>query len=155
MKEKKKFAETRVGKFLKEKAPNLFGDLLGTAGEISGVSALKKIGDKIKGTTELTAEQKELALKELDLDMIEMQEITKRWQADAQSDSWLSRNVRPFVLIWAMLFVSIMTFVDSIDKAGFSVEDAWITLWSTLLVTMIVAYFGSRGYEKAQKIKKD
>lgn len=153
-KNKKKFSETKVGAFLKEKAPNLFGDLVGTVGEISGVSVLKKIGDKIKGSKELSANDKELAMKELELDIIEMQEVTKRWDADMKSDSWLSKNARPLTLLWLMLFMSIVMICDSIDAAGFTVADAWISLLSTLLITVIVAYFGSRGYEKGQKIKK-
>ena len=70
------------------------------------------------------------------------------------SDSWLSKNIRPIVLAWLVIFVSLFAVVDSIDTIDFTVEAAWITLFSTLLVTVIVSYFGSRGVEKYQKIKK-
>lgn len=153
-KDKKKFSETRVGKFLKDKAPNLAGSILSVAGDVTGIEALKNVGDKIRSSTELSREDKELALKELELDMVEAQEVTKRWEADMVSDSWLSKNIRPLVLLWSILFVSVMTILDSIKTLGVTVQDAWITLWSTLLVTMIVAYFGSRGIEKYKKIKK-
>jgi hypothetical protein len=152
-KQKKKFNETRVGKFLKEKAPDLAGDLLGLVGDVTGVGVLSNIGDKIKGSTELSPEDKALALKELDLDIVEMQEVSKRWEADMKSDSFLSKNARPLTLLWLMLIMSILIFVDSVESISFTVEEAWISLLSTLLVTVVVAYFGSRGYEKGKKLK--
>lgn len=155
MKNKKKFKETRIGKFLTEKAPNLAGNILSIAGDITGVELLKNIGNKIRTSDELSETDKQLALKELDYDIQEAQEVTKRWEADMQSDSWLSKNVRPLVVLWLILFTSAMIVIDSIGSVDFTIAATWISLLSTLLVTVIVAYFGSRGYEKAKKIGKN
>tara|TARA_R110002126_G_scaffold284910_1_gene434918 strand:+ start:137 stop:604 length:468 start_codon:yes stop_codon:yes gene_type:complete len=153
-KDKKKFSETRIGSFLKDKAPDLAGNILSIVGDITGVDVLKNIGSKIAKSTELTPEDKELALKELDLDISEAQEVTKRWEADMNSDNTFSKMIRPLVVAWLVVFVSILAVIDSVESLAITVEEAWITLFSTLLVTVIVAYFGSRGVEKYKKISK-
>jgi hypothetical protein len=149
---KKKFKDTKVGKFLKEKAPNLAGDILSITGDITGVEALKNIGDKIKGSNELSDFDKELALKELDLDIKEAEEVSKRWSADMISDSWLSKNVRPLTLLYLLLVFSILVICDSIENT-FEVKAGWVSLIESLLITVVVAYFGGRSYEKGKKIK--
>ncbi len=163
MKNKKPFKETRVGKFLTEKAPNLVGNILSIAGDITGVELLKNIGNKIRTSDELSPADKELALKELDLDIQEMQEVTKRWEADMQSDSWLSKNVRPITLLFMLLMLCVGMFSDSfnggqmIEKQwieNFNIKASWIELIKDVLMIIVIAYFGSRGYEKAKKISK-
>lgn len=150
-KDKKKFGQTAVGKFLKTQAPDLAGDLLGLVGDVTGVGMLSTIGDKIKGSDKLTPSQKETALELLKIDIAEMEEVTKRWESDMASDSWLSKNVRPLVLLYLVVVVSVFAVMDSISsEITFTV--AWINLFSSLLLTVIVAYFGSRGAEKYKKI---
>lgn len=149
---KKKFKDTKVGKFLKEKAPNLAGDILSITGDITGVEALKNIGDKIKGSNELSDFDKQLALKELDLDIKEAEEVSKRWSSDMTSDSWLSKNVRPLTLLYLLLVFSILVICDSIENT-FEVKAGWVSLIESLLITVVVAYFGGRSYEKGKKIK--
>lgn len=79
--------------------------------------------------------------------------ITGRWQADMTSDSWLSKNTRPLTLLALLGFTFLIAFSDSIDQIKFDVKDNYISLFETLLVTVVVAYFGSRGVEKWQKLK--
>jgi len=149
---KKKFKDTKVGKFLKEKAPNLAGDIISITGDITGVEALKNIGDKIKGSNELSDFDKQLALKELELDIKEAEEVSKRWSSDMTSDSWLSKNVRPLTLLYLLLVFSILVIFDSLENT-FQVKAGWVSLIESLLITVVVAYFGGRSYEKGKKIK--
>ena len=94
------------------------------------------------------------ALKMLqEYELIELQEVTKRWDNDMKSDSWLSKNVRPITLLYLLLVMTILVIGDSIP-GGFVVKDIWVTLVESLLITVIIAYFGSRGYEKGKKIGK-
>ena len=146
---KKKFSETKVGQFLAKPAPGI----LGTVGEIlpdSGVLGVVK--NLISKEESLPAEDKEKAMKLLELDMIEMQEVSKRWSSDMKSDSWLSKNTRPMSLIFLTISMVLLILLDSFDWS-FTVSTGWVDLLQTLLVTVYVAYFGSRGAEKFQTIK--
>ncbi len=71
-----------------------------------------------------------------------------------QSDSWLSKNVRPLVLISLTAFMCLVMVSDSKESWSFEVKESYITLLETLLVVVYFAYFGGRSYEKGQKIKK-
>jgi hypothetical protein len=102
----------------------------------------------------LPPEDKEKAMKLLELDMIEMQEISKRWDSDMKSDSWLSKNTRPMSLIFLTLSMVLLILLDSFEWS-FNVSTGWVDLLQTLLVTVYVAYFGSRGAEKFQSITKN
>jgi len=151
---KEKNGTTRVGDFLRG-AKSVAPDLLNLVGNITGVDMLKNVGNAIKGDTNLSPEDKETALKLLELDIIEAQEVTKRWSSDMQSDSWLSKNVRPLTLMFLILFTSIIILTDSKTEWNFEVRESYVQLLESLLLTVIVAYFGSRGMEKYKKIKKD
>jgi len=146
---KKKFSETKVGKFLSKAAPGI----LGTVGDVlpdNGVFGIVK--NIISKDETLPPEDKEKAMKLLEMDMVEMQEVSKRWQSDMQSDSWLSKNTRPMSLIFLTISMVFLILLDSFEWS-FSVSAGWVDLLQTLLVTVYVAYFGSRGAEKFQSIK--
>ena len=146
---KKKFSQTKVGQFLAGAAPGI----LGTVGDIlpdSGVLGVVK--NLISKEESLPAEDKEKAMKLLEIDMIEMQEVSKRWESDMKSDSWLSKNTRPMSLIFLTISMVLLILLDSFEWS-FTVSTGWVDLLQTLLVTVYVAYFGSRGAEKFQTIK--
>jgi len=146
---KKKFSQTKVGQFLAGAAPGI----LGTVGDIlpnSGVLGVVK--NLISKEESLPAEDKEKAMKLLEIDMIEMQEVSKRWDSDMKSDSWLSKNTRPMSLIFLTISMVLLILLDSFEWS-FTVSTGWVDLLQTLLVTVYVAYFGSRGAEKFQTIK--
>jgi hypothetical protein len=150
-KPKKKFKDTKVGQFLMNTAPSILGtvgDVLPNAGILGIVKGLIKNEPDIV----LPPEDKEKALKLLEQDMIEMQEVSKRWESDMKSDSWLSKNTRPMSLIFLTLSMILLIILDSFEWS-FSVSAPWVNLLQTLLVTVYVAYFGSRGAEKYQSIK--
>ncbi len=145
---RKKFKDTKVGQFL-----------LGKSGIVNSISEvlpdkglLGMVKNLIKGDKELTPADKETALKLLEQDMVEMQEVTKRWAADMASDSWLSKNTRPLSLIFLTVMTMALIWVDSHNYVDFTVSEEWIGLLKTLTITVYVAYFGSRGAEKVGNI---
>ena len=148
--EKKTFKETKIGAFLANKAPKVLaaiGDVLPDQG---GLGVVKNI---ISSDTKIKAVDKEEAMRLIELDMQELKEISSRWRADMKSDSWLSKNTRPLALVFLTASAVLMMAVDSFHLQ-FDVDESWINLLKTLLVTVYVAYFGSRGAEKITKIKK-
>tara|TARA_R110000787_G_scaffold263970_2_gene369928 strand:- start:219 stop:611 length:393 start_codon:yes stop_codon:yes gene_type:complete len=97
----------------------------------------------------LAAEQK---IKEL-IASYEVQmekEISSRWDADMKSDSWLSKNVRPLVLVFLVISTVLMIFIDA-GTISFVVEPKWTDLLQLVLITVIGAYFGGRSLEKTKK----
>jgi hypothetical protein len=146
---KKKFKETKIGAFLKNKAPKILdgiGDMLPDNGAFGVVKNL------ISSDSSISPEDKEMALKLLEQDIAEMNNISSRWQSDMKSDSWLSKNTRPMALIFLTLAMTIFIVLDS--TILLQIKDSWVSLLETLLITVYVAYFGSRGAEKITKIKK-
>ena len=82
---------------------------------------------------------------------IEMEKnITERWTMDMKSDSWLSKNIRPLVLVFLVVSTVLMIFIDA-GTINFVVEDKWTDLLQLVLITVIGAYFGGRSLEKVKK----
>ena len=82
---------------------------------------------------------------------VEMEKnITERWKMDMQSDSWLSKNIRPLVLVFLVVSTVLMIFIDA-GAISFNVEDKWTDLLQLVLITVIGAYFGGRSLEKVKK----
>ena len=77
-------------------------------------------------------------------------QITNRWTADMNSDSWLSKNVRPMVLIFLIVCTMLLIFIDA-GAISFEVEEKWTDLLQLVLITVIGAYFGGRSIEKVKK----
>ena len=80
--------------------------------------------------------------------------ITDRWSADMNSDSWLSKNVRPLVLIFLVVCTVLMIFIDA-GSINFLVEEKWTDLLQLVLITVIGAYFGGRTMEKRVKAPEE
>ena len=148
---KKKLKDTAVGKFLLGAGSGI----LGGVGDIlpdNGVMGVVK--NLIKKDPALPPEDKEKALALLHQDTVEMQEVSKRWAADMQSDSWLSKNTRPLTLVFLTISMVLLIFIDS-TGIDFDVDSGWVDLLKSLLITVYVAYFGSRGAEKFKNIQKN
>jgi hypothetical protein len=132
-KERKKFKDTKVGKFLLGKSGLLdsIGDIMPDKGLLGMV---KNLIDK---DPDITPKDKETAMKLLEMDMIEMQEVSKRWTADMASTSWLSQNVRPITLVFFSVAYIVGWYLDyELDSVA------------GVLSLIVGAYFGSRGVEK-------
>lgn len=145
---KKPFKETKIGKFLTEKAPHIInkvGEVLPDKGVFGIVKNLITTDDK------LSPEDKEMALKLLDAELSEMKEVSDRWKADMQSDSWLSKNVRPIVLLY-LLFLLTLVVVVSFWKIN--IPEEYTSLLQVLSTSVFIAYFGGRSFEKHTSIKK-
>ena len=154
---KDKNGTTRVGdalRFLAKQGKAFAPELLELASNVTGVKALDKLGDAIRGDKALTPQDKDLLLAELNKDIAIEQEITKRWEADANSDSFASKNIRPFTLAFLLFCMFIFIMLDS-ALDGFKIAPEWIGLLKGLLMTAVGGYFVIRGAEKITKdIKK-
>ncbi len=147
---KKKFKDTKLGKFLIGKN-GLFKSLGDVIPDKGLLGVLKNL---ISKDDSLSIQDKETALKMLEMDSIEMQEVSKRWSSDMKSDSWLSKNTRPMALVFLTISMVLLIFIDS-TGIDFEVDGGWIDLLKSLLITVYVAYFGSRGAEKFKTIQKN
>ena len=128
-KDRKRFKDTGVGKFLLEKIPNVVG-------AIAGDTPVGSVIKAIIGGSDMSAEDKAIALKKLELEEAEMESITRRWEADAKS-GWLAANVRPLTLIFFSVTYVIGWYLNyPLDSI------------TGLLSLIVGAYFGSRGIEK-------
>ena len=128
----------------------MLGNLLsgGAAELVKGVGGV--IDDlHTSGEEKLEAERK---IKELVANYeVEMEKnITSRWEADLKSDSWLSKNVRPLVLIFLIICTMLLIFIDA-GTINFEVKSSWVDLLQLVLITVIGAYFGGRSLEKVKK----
>ena len=146
---KKKFKETKVGAFLLQKAPKLVSKIGEFLPDQGGLGIVKNL---ITSDTSIEPQDKELALKLLEQDIAEMNNVSSRWASDMKSDSWLSKNTRPLTLIYLTIAMSLFVILDS--TVLLEIKDGWVSLLEALLITVYVAYFGSRGAEKITKIKK-
>tara|TARA_R110002096_G_scaffold109378_3_gene239256 strand:+ start:97 stop:489 length:393 start_codon:yes stop_codon:yes gene_type:complete len=103
-----------------------------------------------------TSKEEKLAAELKIKDMImgyeaEMQkQVTERWKMDMNSDSWLSKNIRPLVLVFLVVATVLLIFIDG-GVISFKVEDKWTDLLQLVLITVIGAYFGGRSLEKVKK----
>ncbi len=128
----------------KNVAPKLVDAI--TGGKVSDIISA------ISSDKELTEDEKQMLIKELEQDVIEMQEITKRWESDNLSDSWLSKNIRPLSLAFLTLSLFIYVILDS-SLESFKIDGEWISLLGNLLMLTYGGYFGARALEKVTKIK--
>ena len=117
---------------------SLFSKLLGNA---------DKVIDEV-----VTSQEEKLTLKNKLQEIVNEhqaiieQEVTKRWQADMQGN-WLTKSIRPLVLAWLVVATTLLIFIDA-GAIEFVVADKWVDLLQIVLITVIGAYFGSRGLEK-------
>jgi|TARA_Y100000401_G_scaffold117536_1_gene126946 hypothetical protein len=130
----------------------ILGKLFGNAGG-SVVEKLAGVADKFIRTKDEKAEfEKEMTQILIDAEAAMQKNVTERWQADLQHGNWLTRSVRPLVLVFLIVCTVIMVFIDS-GSLTFQVEDKWVDLLQLVLMTTIGAYFGGRSVEKYNKIK--
>ena len=96
---------------------------------------------------DIPAKDKEMMMADLEQDVIEMQEVTKRWQSDMSSNSWLSKNIRPLSLAFLTFSLFIYIILDS-SLEGFKIDSEWVSLLGNLLMLVYGGYFGARTLEK-------
>jgi len=128
-KNKKKFKDTAVGSFLLQKIPKVVG-------AIAQDTPVGSVIEAIIGGSELSSEDKEIALEKLRLERAEMDGVTRRWVADSRS-GWLAQNVRPLTLVFLTVSYVVGWYL------GYPLDSI-----TGLLTIVIGGYFGSRGVEK-------
>ena len=115
---------------------------------------VKSVGGVLDNLT--TSKEEKLEARRKIQDMVlgyeaEMQkQVTERWKMDMNSDSWLSKNIRPLVLVFLVVATVLLIFIDA-GTITFKVEDKWTDLLQLVLITVIGAYFGGRSLEKVKK----
>jgi hypothetical protein len=145
----KPFKESTVGKMLLGAAslvsPALGGVLSGAISASDAISAITKSSisdeDKIKLQTLIYEQQNK-----------EIEEISNRWNADSISDSWLSKNVRPMILIWCIVVFTIAGIIDSVETIPFQISSLWNNTFENVMMAVVLAYFGGRTAEKAANL---
>lgn len=145
MSDNKKVRDTKLGEWLKEKAPNVLdtvGDLLPNQGALGLV---KNLLDKEPGIDPAEAKAK------VDAEIAFQSNVTERWKADMGSDIKLAKLIRPVMLIVLItVFVATMVF-DSLDNQPFNVKESYVSLLEILMLTVFGAYFAGRTVEKTRK----
>lgn len=143
---RKKIKDTKVGIWLKEKAP----EVLDTVGELlPDQGALGVVKRLIDLEPNMSAQEKmEFQKMLMDYESNAQDNVTERWKSDMMSDSWLSKNIRPMMLIFLILSFTIFVTIDSIIKISFELKDAYIDMLQILMTTAFTAYFAGRSYEK-------
>ena len=146
---------TNVGnalRWLVKQGKNVSPELLSLTGNITGIKQLSTLGDAIRGDKNLPEAVKTILLQEMENDMIEMVEVTKRLQID--SEHAITRMIRP--VSYAAMFVLFMSVVLLDGNLGaFTIDKAYIPVIQSLFGTMTIFYFGSRGLEKVMKTFKN
>ena len=148
---KKKFKETTVGQLLLGAAsiinPTLGNILQGVTSPKEAIAEITKSG--------VSAEDK-IKLQQLIYDQQnkELEAITTRWEADSMSDSWMSKNVRPLVLVWCICIFSLAGILDSVESIPFHINATWNDTFEKVMMAVVLAYFGGRTTEKATSIYK-
>ena len=148
---KKKFKDTTVGQLLFGAAsvinPTLGNVLQGVTSPREAIEAITKsdapADDKVK-LQQMIFEQQEK----------EITAITSRWEADSMSDSWMSKNVRPLVLVWCIVIFSLAGILDSVESIPFQINNTWNDTFEKVMMAVVLAYFGGRSGEKAASIFK-
>jgi hypothetical protein len=115
---------------------------------------IKNIGDVVDKLT--TTEEEKLVIKKQIQEILEkadsdaQAQVTDRWKSDMASDSFLSKNIRPLVLIYLTVVFTILSFFDG-NIGGFVVAEQYIPIFQSLLITVYGAYFVGRTWEKSKR----
>jgi hypothetical protein len=154
---KEKNGTTRVGdslRWLVDKGSVVAPELLQLAGSFTGIKGLGDLVNQINDSPDLSEMDKKMLNSQAELDKEDMINVSNRWKYDMESDSFLSKNIRPICLGFLTLAMALFIVLDS-SNLNFKVDPVWVDLLKTLLVTVYLAYFGSRGVEKFRKITKN
>ena len=143
-KDRKKIRDTKLGKWLKEKAPHLLdlvGDLLPDSG---GLGIVKNLLSK-----EDVSQEEALAVIQAEIQFQE--QVTYRWEADMNGDVKIAQYIRPLTLILLLSMFIVLAVADSVEAWNFEVKDSYVSLLEILMLTAFGAYFAGRSIEKLKK----
>ena len=140
-----KIKDTKLGDWLKEKAPGILdtvGDLLPNQG---GLGIVKNLLDR---DPDVSPEEAKAIV---DAEIAYQSNVTERWKADMASDVKLAKIIRPSMLIALVVVFIVVMFLDSFDNQPFNVKDSYVSLLEVLMLTVFGAYFAGRTVEKTRK----
>jgi predicted transcriptional regulator len=141
-----KIKDTKLGSWLKEKAPSVLdtvGDLLPDSG---GLGVVKNLIDR--QYPDLDPEEVKA---KIDAEIAFQNNVTERWKSDMGSDVKLAKLIRPVTLICLMVMFMATMVADSLDNLPFNVKDSYVSLLEILMLTAFGAYFAGRTIEKAKR----
>jgi len=148
---KKKFKDTTVGQLLFG-AASVINPTLGNV--LQGVTSPKEAIAEITKSKASLDDKIKLQQLIFDQQNKEIEAITSRWQADAASDSRMSKNVRPLVLVWCIVIFSLAGILDSVETIPFNINATWNDTFEKVMMAVVLAYFGGRTTEKATSLIK-
>ena len=143
--ERTKIRDTKLGEWIREKAPNVLdavGDLLPDRG---GLGVVKNL---LESTTSIDPAEIQARV---DAEVAFQNNVTERWKADMGSDVKLAKYIRPVTLICLMAMFMVTMVLDSLDQLPFNVKDSYVSLLEILMLTAFGAYFAGRTIEKSRK----
>jgi len=147
---KKRFKDTKVGQVLLG-AATMINPTLGSI--LNGVTSPKEALSEITKSNISVDDKIKLQQMIYDQQNKEMEEVSERWKADmSPNSSWLTKNVRPLVLVWCIVIFSFAGILDSVDSIGFHINETWNDTFEKVMMSVILAYFGGRSYEKGKSI---
>ena len=144
-KENKKIKDTKLGEWLRDKAPDVLdtvGDLLPDSGGLGVVKNLLNLKPDL--------DPEEVKAK-IDAEIAFQNNVTERWKADMSSDIKLAKYIRPVTLICLMVMFMATMIADSMDAWPFNVKDSYVSLLEILMLTAFGAYFAGRTIEKTKR----
>ena len=144
--DKKKIKDTKLGAWLKEKAPGVLSTVGNLLPDSGALGVVKNLLDKEPGID--PAEAKAV----IDAEVQFQNNVTERWKADMGSDVKLAKLIRPVTLICLMVMFMATMVADSLDNLPFNVKDSYVSLLEILMLTAFGAYFAGRTIEKARKV---
>ena len=141
----KKIKDTKLGAWLKEKAPSILGTVGDLLPDQGALGLVKNLLDKEPDIDPAEAQAK------IDAEVRFQENVTERWKADMGSDIKLAKLIRPVTLITLMVMFCLTMVFDSMDGLPFNVKDSYIDLLQILMLTSFGAYFAGRTIEKTKK----
>ena len=141
----KKIKDTKLGAWLKDKAPNVLDTVANLLPDSGGLGVVKNLLDKEPGVDPAEAQAK------IDAEVKFQENVTERWKADMGSDVKLAKLIRPVTLIALMSMFMVTMVADSMDNWPFNVKDSYVDLLQILMLTAFGAYFAGRTIEKSKK----
>ena len=122
--------------------------------DILGGNVIKSVGEILDNLS--TSKEEKLAAKQAMKDLLlkaesdAQEQVSRRWEADMKPDNWLSKNIRPLVLVFLTLILVLLSFLDG-NIGGFTIDAAYKPIYQTLLITVYAAYFAGRSIEKIKR----
>ena len=147
--DKKKFRDTKVGGWLAGNAPEILetiGDNVPDGGILDAVAGIIRGKENMDPATKLEFERMYIE------ERVTLEEgVTRRWEADTKTSYWLPNNIRPLSVASLLIAIIVFAAMDSIEALGWNTPEHWLSLLTTIGMTVFGAYFGGRSWEKVKK----